>query len=708
MNVTAQEIAARVKPSVVVITFEGRDGEEQGLGSGFIVASDGLIATNLHVIGEARPIRVRLHDRREFAVTSIHATDRVNDLAVLKIDATELPVLPLGESTALPDGEPVLTVGNPLGLERSVVTGVLSGRRDVDGRPMLQIAMPIERGNSGGPLLDLQGRVQGLITLKSLKTENLGFAIPVEALRSLLDDPNPIAMTQWLTIGVLDPTDWTTLFESRWKQRAGRILVDGAGGGLGGRGLCFSTATPPAVPYEVAVSVRFEPTAGAAGLVFHADGGDRHYGFYPSNGELRLSRFDGPDVYAWNVLAQVKSTRYRPDGWNHLKVRVEADRLRCYLNDELVIESRDTTFTTGRIGLCKFRETEAEFKEFRVGAMLPDREPTAELRTQAQAVAATLPLDRPAEDTAIEPFLATGATGLEALEREARDLEARAKRVRQFASAVHDARIRAEFARVVEAEDGPLDLLRGALLIAAADNPDLDPEAYLRTVEQMSERVRRKLPDQADDVTRLAALKRDLFEEQGFHGCRHDYGHRSNSYLNEVIDDREGLPITLSVLFLELGRRLEIPLEGVGLPGHFVVRFTPAAGASRLIDVFDQGSELTLEEAQARVRENLGEWDDAYLAAASSRAILSRMLRNLFSEARNVEDHERMLRYTQLVLILEPNSSSDRFYRAVLAYQTQRYPLAKEDLAWLRNHDLDGLPRRAVEDLSRAVEQAAP
>lgn len=701
------ELVNRIKPSIAVITFDGRDGDRQGLGTGFIVDANGLIATNLHVIGEARPIRIQLHDGRSFDVTAVEATDRHHDLALLRIEAKDLPALELGDSDTLQEGESLVAVGNPLGLERSVVTGVLSGRRDVDDRPMLQIAMPIERGNSGGPLIDMQGRVQGVITLKSLKTENLGFAGPVNQLKPLLADPNPVPMSQWLTIGVLDAEDWTPLAGSRWKQRSGRVLVEGAGQGFGGRGLCLSTAALPGESYEVAVRVKFSPQDGAAGLVFAADGGDKHYGFYPSNGELRLSRFDGPDVYAWQVLAQVTSPAYDPDGWNHLKVRVEPGRIRCYINDELLIESTDAVYRAGRVGLCKFRLTTAEFRDFQVGETLPSSQPTEELLEQIARAAQDLPLKGPPKLETIAALAPSGTQGLQALERQARELEARAARVRQLAAAVHEARIMEAFTKTIEPPDAEIDLLRASLWIAAIDNPELDIEVYVQDVDRMAKRIRESLPENADAATRLAALKQDLFEKQGFHGSRHDYDHRSNSYLNEVLDDREGLPITLSIVFMELGKRLELPIVGVGLPGHFVVRYQPADGPGQLIDVFDRGQELTQDAAQKKVLEATGgEWDEAYLDAMTHRSILVRMLRNLFSEARAAEDTERMLRYTNLVLLLDPESASDRFYRAVLALQSDRLELARSDVDWLLVHELEGLPRRTVEDLSRAVDRA--
>ena len=124
-------------------------------------------------------------------------------------------------------------------------------------------------------------------------------------------------MERWLTIGALDPDEWKPLFGGRWRQRAGRILVDGAGTGFGGRSLCLSQQTLPAVPFELAVTVRLDDEAGAAGLVFDADGDDKHYGFYPTGGKLRLTRFDGPDVFSWKILQGRPARDYRPGDVEH-------------------------------------------------------------------------------------------------------------------------------------------------------------------------------------------------------------------------------------------------------------------------------------------------------------------------------------------------------------------------------------------------------
>src|SRR5207244_7217958 len=124
--------------------------------------------------------------------------------------------LPLGDSATLKDGQAVVAIGNPQGLTHSVVAGVVSGKREVDGRPMIQVAIPIEPGNSGGPLLDMQGRVHGIMTIKSLVTPNLGFAVAINSLKPLLQKPNPVPMAAWLTIGALDADEWQPLKGGRW------------------------------------------------------------------------------------------------------------------------------------------------------------------------------------------------------------------------------------------------------------------------------------------------------------------------------------------------------------------------------------------------------------------------------------------------------------------------------------------------------------
>src|SRR5437660_1209860 len=131
---TVEQLAEQAKDSIAVLLYTGRDGKQQGLGTGFVISEDGLVATNLHVIGEARPITVQLADGSKFDAIAVHASDRKLDLAIVKIDAKrKLKPLPLGDSSKLPQGQAIVGIGHPRGLEHSVVAGVVSGKRDSDG-----------------------------------------------------------------------------------------------------------------------------------------------------------------------------------------------------------------------------------------------------------------------------------------------------------------------------------------------------------------------------------------------------------------------------------------------------------------------------------------------------------------------------------------------------------------------------------------------
>ncbi|MGL4464796.1 MAG: trypsin-like peptidase domain-containing protein, partial [Planctomycetia bacterium] len=487
---TVEELARDLKPSVVVVDSLGRDGERRGVGTGFVVHPSGLVATNLHVVGESRPIRVTLSDGKVHTATAVHAFDRRLDLAVVKIDASGLPALPLADSDALQQGQEVVALGNPQGLEYSVVAGVLSAQREVDGRPMLQLAIPVEPGNSGGPVVDRRGRVCGILTMKSAVTPNLGFAVVSNALKSLLDQPKPVPMERWLTVGALDPREWTALFGAQWRQRGGRLYVDGAGdapgGGWGGRSLCLATSAVPGVPCELSCNVKLAAEEGAAGLVFHSDGADRCYGFYPTAGALRLTRFDGPTVFTWKILAEVRTGHYKPGEWNALKVRLEPGVVRCYVNDRLVVESTDQTYTGGKAGVAKFRDTQAEFRGFRAAATTAD-DRTKKVDELVARLAAAGPKRSPSP-TLLDELAAAGPAGGRRLHEQAAALEEQAAALRRAAVAVHERAVLNELSKLA-AQGDDLPLVRAALLIARLDNPDLDAAAYERAVDRLAEEV---------------------------------------------------------------------------------------------------------------------------------------------------------------------------------------------------------------------------
>ena len=164
----------------------------QGQGSGFIISPDGYILTNNHVVGDADKVVVKLLDGREFEATTI-GTDPPTDVAVIKIDANDLPVLPLGDSDSLEVGEWVLALGNPFGLSHTLTAGIVSalGRSSVgiaDYEDYIQTDAAINPGNSGGPLIDLEGKVIGINTAiysRSGGYMGIGFAIPVNMAQNI-------------------------------------------------------------------------------------------------------------------------------------------------------------------------------------------------------------------------------------------------------------------------------------------------------------------------------------------------------------------------------------------------------------------------------------------------------------------------------------------------------------------------------------------
>ncbi|MBI3838159.1 MAG: trypsin-like peptidase domain-containing protein [Planctomycetia bacterium] len=701
---SVEQLTQKARKSVAVITSVRRDGQHEALGSGFVIAPDGLIATNFHVIGEGRAIRVQLADGRQFDATAIHASDRQLDLAIVRIDAKDLPSLELGDSDSLKQGQSVVALGNPQGLRNSVMAGVVSGVREMEGRPMIQLAMPIEPGNSGGPLVDMRGRVQGIITMKSLVTPNLGFAVTTNMLKPLVAKPNPIPMSRWLTIGALDPREWKPLFGARWRQRAGRITVDGLGQGFGGRSLCLWEMPVPERPFEIAVTVQLNDESGAAGLAFYSDGQDRHYGFYPTNGHLRLTRFDGPDVSSWTILHDQPSRHYQSGGWNTLRVRLEAGKILCYVNDELVVETADGELTSGKVGLVKFRQTHAQFKNFRIAREIPRATVPADEVARIAKLVADIPAKGPLDPKLVEALAADPARSAAVLRQRATLLDQQAAQLRQIVQTAHEHRVIADLVQGLTGPEDKIDLFRAGLLVAKLDNEEVDVDAYREELERMGRELAAKLPADAAEALRLDTLRKYLFDENGFHGSRVDYYYRANSYLNEVLDDREGLPITLSIVYLELARRIGLKVEGIGLPGHFVVQHVPAQGESQLIDVYDGATPVSREEANRRVKEATDrDLTDEELAPMPKRAIITRMLHNLLGLAGS--EPPVMHRYLNAILAIDPNSAQHHWLRAIVRYRLELREGSEEDVDWLLEKRPAGIDHTRVLDLRRALEQ---
>src|SRR5213596_3192897 len=241
VNTLLADLAARVKPGPVHVTVrrgmgsetkqEEEDEPRRATGSGFVIDSSGLIVTNAHVVEGAEKVRVRLSDGRRFTGALVGRDNRV-DLALLKIDgATNLTVLPLGDSNRLRVGELVLALGHPFGLEQTVSFGIVSRKGAplevaVQGFDFIQTDAAINPGNSGGPLVNVAGEVIGVNSMAA-KNGSIGFAIPASLVQMLLPQLASKGRVDWGWLGVAisevtdDDVDRLKLREARgvWVRR---------------------------------------------------------------------------------------------------------------------------------------------------------------------------------------------------------------------------------------------------------------------------------------------------------------------------------------------------------------------------------------------------------------------------------------------------------------------------------------------------------
>jgi hypothetical protein len=192
---TLEKLAARATAAVVLIDVQTPGGGRQG--SGFLVTPDGRILTNHHVIRDAESARVKLASGDVYDRVSILGADERRDIAILQISGFDLPTLPLGNSDSVRIGAPVVAIGSPLGLENTVSTGIISGRRqEPEGYQLLQISAPASSGSSGGPVLSRTGDVVGIAVSQKRGGQNLNFAVPINYARGLLGQlgPEPLAV----------------------------------------------------------------------------------------------------------------------------------------------------------------------------------------------------------------------------------------------------------------------------------------------------------------------------------------------------------------------------------------------------------------------------------------------------------------------------------------------------------------------------------
>jgi len=232
-------------------------------------------------------------------------------------------------------------------------------------------------------------------------------------------------------------------------------------------------------------------------------------------------------------------------------------------------------------------------------------------------------------------------------------------------------------------DDEKINLVRAALTIARTEYPDLDIESYVARVDELAHRVEARIMDIDDAAQTIAALNHVLFQQAGLRGNREDYYDPRNSFLNDVLDRGLGIPITLALIYMEVGRRLGFPLFGVGMPGHFLLKHYDIDGRETLIDCFNGGDILTAQDCQRRLDEIYsGQMTlrPEFLFAVSRRQILTRILSNLKTVYLSARNFKKALPIVDLVLVIYPRSPEDVKQRALLRYSLGQNKGAAEDL----------------------------
>lgn len=246
---------------------------------------------------------------------------------------------------------------------------------------------------------------------------------------------------------------------------------------------------------------------------------------------------------------------------------------------------------------------------------------------------------------------------------------------------------RQRFALHVGHPDSDIDLAEAALLIAAEEYPRLDMAHYTSTLDQFGDGAREYVEDAMDASDYIGGINRLLFDELGFTGNRKYYYDPRNSFLNEVIDRRTGIPITLTLVYIEIARRVGFPMYGVGLPGHFIAAHQ-TSGSRVFVDPFNKGRVLGEAGCAEIVSEMSGlELRPEHLAPVSPRPFLTRMLSNLLNIYTNNRDYRRAVAAIERILLINPASPPYvRDYGLLLA--------------------ADGQPMRAIEQLTRYLSLA--
>jgi regulator of sirC expression with transglutaminase-like and TPR domain len=247
---------------------------------------------------------------------------------------------------------------------------------------------------------------------------------------------------------------------------------------------------------------------------------------------------------------------------------------------------------------------------------------------------------------------------------------------------------RQTFAQIAALDESIFSLDRAALAIGLEEYPDLKIEDYLHRLDGLASSTQVLLGQDRSAMSVIRSLNEVLFVQAGFQGNTEDYYDPRNSYLNEVLDSKNGIPISLSVIYIEVARRIGFPIEGVGFPGHFLVRVSDE-GQEILVDPFNRGRILSLRDCQElldRVYGGSVTVQPSLLQPMEKKSIISRMLFNLKGIYYQKEEYQKALSIVERILMLNPGMPSEIRDRGLLFMQTSLFAKALSDLEYYLRH----------------------
>ncbi|MBI5709202.1 MAG: tetratricopeptide repeat protein [Candidatus Eisenbacteria bacterium] len=235
--------------------------------------------------------------------------------------------------------------------------------------------------------------------------------------------------------------------------------------------------------------------------------------------------------------------------------------------------------------------------------------------------------------------------------------------------------IRADFIAMVRRPEAAIDLARTALLVAAESDPGVDIEGQAGLLDAWAAELRGRLDPQWNNLQKLARLRSFVYEELGFRGDQSDYYSPSNSLLHEVLQRRRGIPLTLAIVMMEVGWRVGIPFEGVGFPGHFLVRLT---GEPRdlLLDPYQHAMSVHEEDCRRMLLHTTGgklPFEQGLIASVGKRAMIARLLHTLKGAYLRSGDDRLALTAVDRLLVLDPEDLDERRDRGLLLFRLGRW-----------------------------------